>query len=295
MHPSLRRRLKAVSHHTARLITDVSYFFAGSGGKTPILVYHRVCPLDFGKGFHYGNVRPEEFDRQMAYLKDNFRVVKLTEYMERLENGRLSGDEACVTFDDGFRDNYLYAFEILKKHRLKATFFLVTKYIGTDILFPWMTLDDRAREDIRVNRERWLPLSWEDVREMMKYGMEFGTHTHTHRVSLSRMSQEEAGREIEESTRAFKEKTGASPSVFSYPHGTFKDYDGRHIEMLKAHGYRAAVTTNTGRNGGSEDPFRIRRIIVYEGDTMREFKKKVSGAYDILAPLQRTWLNIAGA
>ncbi|MEW6042442.1 MAG: polysaccharide deacetylase family protein [Elusimicrobiota bacterium] len=230
----------------------------------------------------------------MNYLKENFEVITVSKYLQKIEHNQLAGNEVCITFDDGFKDNYIYAFPILQKYGLKATFFLTTKYIGNDTIFPWILLDKGAKDDIVCNRKRWLPLSWEEVKEMVEYGMEFGTHTHTHRDSLSNMSVEEVENEIGESTQNFKEKTGFYPELFSYPHGTFKDYDKAHIELLKSYNYRAALTTNAGRNSTSQNPYEIKRIIIYEEDSLWEFKKKVNGAYDIAEPLQKIWLNIAG-
>jgi peptidoglycan/xylan/chitin deacetylase (PgdA/CDA1 family) len=294
MNPAARKKLRSISYATLKLITNASYLLPGDANKVPILVYHRTCPLYYRKEKAYANVYPKEFDRQAAYLKEHFEVVTVSEYLKRVASNNLAGREICITFDDGFKDNYLYAFPILRKHGLRATFFLTTKYIGADTLFPWMPLDRGAKADMLNNRERWLPLSWEEVKEMIEHGMEFGTHTHTHRASLSKMNAEEVKREIRQSTEAFIEHTGIHPEFFSYPHGTFKDYDESHIRILRLFDYKAALTTHIGRNGRSQNPYELKRIIVYEEDSFREFKKKVHGAYDITAILQKIWLNIAG-
>jgi peptidoglycan/xylan/chitin deacetylase (PgdA/CDA1 family) len=295
MNSAIRSRLRSVLRVSLNAATTLSYPFRSREAKVPILVYHRVCPLHFSKATPYANVFPDEFERQMDYLGANFEVITVSEFLRRESSGILGGAEACVTFDDGFMDNYLYAFPILKRLGLMATFFLTTKYIGTDTVFPWMRLDPPGRADLAENRERWLPLTWEAVREMAGGGMEFGTHTHTHRDSLSNMTADDARREIEDSTRAFTEKTGRRPEVFSYPHGTFKDYNEAAIRLLRSHNYRAALTTNIGRNGRGQSLFELKRIIIYEEDSLWEFKKKVRGAYDMAGALQRLWLNAAGS
>ncbi len=278
-----------------KLLTNLSFFFPGHGRKVPILAYHRVCPLYFPKEFRYNNVFPEEFEKQMKYLKTNFEVITVYEYVRRIGKNLIRGNEICVTFDDGFKDNYIYAFPILEKYQLKATFLLTTKYIDNNAPFPWMPMDNGGKNDFLKNRERWLPLSWKEVGEMMESGMQFGTHTHTHGDSLSNLSLDEAKTEIEESTRTFFEKTGVRPELFSYPHGTFKDYGMAHIDMLKKNDYKAALTTNMGRNSASQDLFHLKRIVVYEEDSLWEFRKKVHGAYDVAESLQRIWLNVAGS
>jgi peptidoglycan/xylan/chitin deacetylase (PgdA/CDA1 family) len=294
MNPRLRKTLRNVAHGMVRGLTSLTAPFLGGRGKVPILAYHRVCPLRYRKDMVYANVYPAEFERQMAYVKGRFDAITLTEYVRRAAAGAITGDELCITFDDGFRDNYLYALPILRTYRLTATFFLVTRYIGAPHLFPWMKIDDNGKRDAAAHPSRWLPLTWDEVREMMDYGMEFGTHTHTHRASLSRMTQEEAEREIRDCTACYREHIGTDPHLFSFPHGTTRDFDESHIRILTAEGYRAAVTTSAGRNEPEQELFRLKRLIVYENDTLREFRKKVHGAYDVTGSLQQLWLRVVG-
>lgn len=295
MNSEFRTKIRTISHCFLRLITNILYFFPKNDRKIPIFAYHRVCPLYHKKEIQYFNVYPEEFDKQMGHLKDHFEVITVSSYLQKLKTSNISGNEVCITFDDGFKDNYIYAYPILKKHGLKASFFLTTKYIGGNTIFPWVQLDNGAKEDIKIHRERWLPLSWEEVREMIEYGMEFGTHTHTHKGSLSGMDIKDAEGEIAESSEMLKEKTGIYPEIFSYPHGTFKDYNTNHVELLKKYKYKIALTTNTGRNSRMQNPYELKRIIVYEEDSLWEFKKKVNGAHDIAEDLQKLWLNVAGS
>jgi peptidoglycan/xylan/chitin deacetylase (PgdA/CDA1 family) len=258
-------------------------------------VYHRVCPLYFKKQIPYANVYPEEFERQIDYLRSNYQAITLAEFLRRSNMKEIKGDEVCITFDDGFRDNYLYAFPILKRYEVPASFFLVTKYIGTGKLFPWVHLDNGGESHFRMQPEGWLPLTWDDVGEMAHSGMEFGTHTHTHRDSLTKMPEDEAPLEIRTCTELFKEKMGYTPTFFCFPHGTRRDYNLTHVNMLRSLGYLGGLTTNIGRNGLSQDPYELKRLIIYEEDPLWEFKKKVHGAYDFVGTLQKGWLSFAGA
>jgi len=295
MNKRLRKVLRELLYNGLKGVTELSYLLPKGRGNTPALVYHRVAPLRYRKAFSYANVFPENFDKQMAFLSDNFKTLTVSSFLDRARQGKISGDEVCVTFDDGFRDNYIYALPILKKYGVKATFFLATAAIGTERVFPWMAIDEGAKRDMAENLNRWLPLSWDEVREMREEGMEFGTHTHTHSRSLSRMSDEEAWKELRESTRLFADKLGFPPEVFSYPHGTSKDYNSAHVNMLKSLNYRGALATNIGRNALDQDLFHLKRLIVYEEDSLREVKKKVYGAYDVVEGMQRIWLRFAGS
>jgi len=92
-----------------------------------IAIYHSVTdepdPL-FG-------LSAAAFARQVAFLARHYRVVALEEVAE-MAAGRRAWIERAValTFDDGYEDTYLVAFPILKKHRLPATIFVTTDYLG---------------------------------------------------------------------------------------------------------------------------------------------------------------------
>lgn len=101
-------------------------------------------------------ISAEEFERHMEYIKG-----RTTYKMEDLEKAgyRLDRNSALVTFDDGFRNNYTEVFPILKKHNVKATVFLNTKYIGKDSDY----------------------MNWDEIREMYGSGLvDFQLHTHSH-------------------------------------------------------------------------------------------------------------------
>lgn len=101
--------------------------------KAIILVYHRV--IDFKEetiplldGIY---VTKQTFQKHMKYLSKNHNVVSLEELIDTIKRGRKFKDYTCaITFDDGWQDNYKYAFPILKKFNLPATILLTTGFIG---------------------------------------------------------------------------------------------------------------------------------------------------------------------
>jgi len=100
-----------------------------------ILAYHRVLPKDsddisFIQPGMYVTV--ETFEKQMAFISRRFNTMRLDD-ITRTSNPK----NACiVTFDDGWADNYAYAFPILKKYGIHATMFVSTNIIGSNEL-PW--------------------------------------------------------------------------------------------------------------------------------------------------------------
>jgi peptidoglycan/xylan/chitin deacetylase (PgdA/CDA1 family) len=105
-------------------------------GKAVILTYHRVLPAHdltaqwIQPGMY---VETDVFERHMLFLLDQFKVISLHELLERWNTGDWDRQAryCVVTFDDGWLDNYLYAYPILRKLGIPATIFLPTDFVGT--------------------------------------------------------------------------------------------------------------------------------------------------------------------
>lgn len=100
----------------------------GGDRRLSILVYHRVLPHP--DSMLAGEVEAASFDWQMGLLTEHFQVLPLSEAVARLRNGTLPARAACVTFDDGYADNYEVALPILQKWGVPATFFIATGFMN---------------------------------------------------------------------------------------------------------------------------------------------------------------------
>ena len=91
------------------------------------LMYHRVNVADTDP---WGIcVSPENFEEQVKVLKANFDVISVDDLVNRLTCGNTSTNEVCITFDDGYADNILYAKPVLENYNCPATFFIATGFI----------------------------------------------------------------------------------------------------------------------------------------------------------------------
>jgi peptidoglycan/xylan/chitin deacetylase (PgdA/CDA1 family) len=117
-------------------------------------------------------------------------------------------------------------------------------------------------------RERELMLDWDRVRAMRRAGVGFGAHTVTHPI-LSRVTPERARDEVVESKRAIERALGEEVTLFAYPNGRPEDFTDETVALVRAAGFRAAVTTCFGANESGSDPFRFRRGTPWETDAAR--------------------------
>lgn len=132
-----RQKIKATARHImASVCYASSYPLSRLKGKAAILVYHRILTekelrQDFVQPGMY--VRNDVFEMQMLFLKKHFEILSFHELLTLWKGKKWDKSKryCVITFDDGWRDNYLYAFPILQKHSIPATIFLPTALIGT--------------------------------------------------------------------------------------------------------------------------------------------------------------------
>lgn len=111
-----------------------------NGAGATILMYHKVLPASLAGQYPLPNlvVDADVFARQMQWLAANFEVLPVREAMARLDGDRTGARRplACVTFDDGYRDNFEHAAPALEAAGLRGTFFVTTGFVaGTPLWF----------------------------------------------------------------------------------------------------------------------------------------------------------------
>ena len=224
----------------------------------PIAMYHSVKPV-----VPEGNrliVSVEAFDRQMRFLKKNsYDVLPLETAAAMIVDGRKLPARALVlTFDDGYIDNYLYAFPVLKKYGLPATIFLIVNDIGKP---------DK--------------LNWDQIREMQDSGLiTFGSHTMSHPFLEYVTVPAELTSEISGSKKALERMFERPVRTFAYPMGRF-NHEVRQ-RVIDA-GYAAAVATNPGKRLRNDDLFALKRIRISESAAnLFVFWFETSGYYNFI-------------
>lgn len=237
----------------------------------PVIMYHRVVNDESEGGVHGTYVTAKKFDEHMRYLKEHnyhpitFKELLKINYRNRFNNGK---KYVILTFDDGYEDNYKIAFPILKKYEFNCIIYLVShlNYNKWDVEVP-------------ENPEKKFPLmTWDMIKEMQEYGIEFGGHTMTHQ-KLAHIPFEQAKEEITKSTQYLEEKLGEKLVCFAYPYG---DLNEQVKEFVRNSGYSFAVATDSGDLSFSEDLFQIRRIGIFPTNNMLSFKRKVHGNYNFI-------------
>jgi peptidoglycan/xylan/chitin deacetylase (PgdA/CDA1 family) len=308
--------------------------------RLKILAYHRISNQRFDPLLM--NLPVPMFEAQLQYLRRHYLPVSLDEAVAALSAGcTLPPETVVLTFDDGYRDNYINAFPLLKKYQMRATVFLTAGAIDTgDMLwydrvaaiiragdrtmvdlrdfgftaYPLNTIEEKARAIRRItSRMKYrLPaerqaliaalarqlqvdalvqdpdaalLTWDEIREMQRGGVSFGSHGMHHTI-LTVMSAAEAVAEIRSAKQLIEEKLQTPVEYFAYPNGHGEDFNDQVKDHARSIGYRAACALEIGAHG-PVDLFALDRFCVTAGMMASATGRFSAGSFEVALARQQ--------
>lgn len=197
----------------------------------PILVYHHVVPgrASGAEGARTLFVTPDGFETQLKYLKDNgYQTVSFSDLADYLDYGTpLPEHPIILSFDDGWANQYQYAFPLLQKYGFTGTFYVVTGYLDHQ---NFMTV--------------------EQLKTMIAAGMAIGCHSRTHPALPSLGIGPRLKDEIAGSKAWLEQQLGVAIDTFAYPYGA---YSQATVAAVKAAGFRTARTVDTGTHASGDN------------------------------------------
>jgi peptidoglycan/xylan/chitin deacetylase (PgdA/CDA1 family) len=211
-----------------------------------VVAFHRVRDTARPEGL---TVNVSMFERYCRFFQNHFQVVPLRELVNRLERGQKLHGALAITFDDGYRDNFEYAAPVLEKLSLPATFFVVTQWMGTDVV-PWWD---------RTEGVQYPWMTWDQVRTLQRRGFDIGAHTRTH-VDLGVVDPLVAQQEILGARQELEEQLDAPVDLFAYPYGKPTNLADSNRQVVKRAGFRCCCSCFGGLNTRKTDPLHLRRV-----------------------------------
>jgi len=232
----------------------------------PILTYHHINTIKEDMV----TVRVDHFEAQMAFLhRQGYRTLFIHELVSLLRGDHPAPTRAvALTFDDGYRDNYRFAFPILKKFGLKATIFVVTGWMAKDRAGPspeQTVTHHQCQELVEQGRAAEIALTWDEAREMEESGLiRIESHTHTHVKNLYR-DHSTLKINLKISQQTFSNHLKRTSSILCWPGGR---YDAQSLAVARESGFSAFCTTERGINVPGSDPERLKRVTVKDAGTI---------------------------
>jgi peptidoglycan/xylan/chitin deacetylase (PgdA/CDA1 family) len=196
-----------------------------------VVLFHRVIDQIPHDGL---TVSTTWFRGFCSLMRDRFNVVPLAElHSLLLSNEAPPSRTVAITFDDCYYDN-LAAARVLAEHRLPATFFLPTRYVGTDHVFPW-----------DADLPRMPNLDWHDVLEMHSLGHEIGSHSVSH-PDMGAIDRDEARRELADSKKTLEDRLQRAVRWFAYPFGDRSNFKPEYLPLVYDAGYDVCFSAMKG-------------------------------------------------
>jgi peptidoglycan/xylan/chitin deacetylase (PgdA/CDA1 family) len=186
----------------------------------------------------------------MALLREHCAPMSLAEVLACDAIPRSTKPLVCVTFDDGYLDNYENAAAILLRHQVPAAFFVSTGIVGT--------ADGRFPHDIRRGNPQIPVMQWDHLREMRDMGFTIGSHS-VHHIDCAAEPQDVVWSELARSREDLQRELGLREVYFGYPYGGRQHMTQQRLELVKKAGYAGCLSAHGGTNVGRVDRFNVLR------------------------------------
>lgn len=245
----------SLSFYAAPVQTDVV------GIRLPILMYHGLCQEESRRNQYM--IDPACFESDLQYLQDNgYTTIFISELIDCIDNNQpLPKNPIILTFDDGYLNNYTYAFPLLEKYHMKA------------VISPIGIAADEAEYETYRN-PLWSQCQWNQLKEMADSGLvEIQNHTYNlHQISgakrgaaaLRGEAEEEYTLRLKEDLKKSNESIlshiGKEPEAFVYPFGAKSNSTE---EIVRSMGFQAILDCEEKINNitSSEDLFHLHRFL----------------------------------
>jgi peptidoglycan/xylan/chitin deacetylase (PgdA/CDA1 family) len=242
----------------------------GQSKRCVVLCYHSIDPEQ-----PFASASPDLFRSHLEWLKAHCEVVPFDVVQTSGVGGRPT---VAITFDDGYLDNFVRAYPMLRALELPATFFVTVGLIEREPEVVGLFESQRRLHAVQS-------MSWDQLRELRDAGFTIASHTYSH-PNLALLSRDEAAREIGRGKAILEDKLQIPDSVFAYPFGK----PGHHfspetVELVREAGYRAAAAILFRGVEPDDDPFAIPRFFV-RGDDVATLEEKVRGRWDAIGWMQ---------
>ncbi len=251
----------------------VSAATAGAGGEgegvtLPVVMYHAMLKDEKRHGKYV--ISPDEFENDLCWLEDHgYTTVLIEDLLSYTRGGSLPEKPILLTFDDGYYNNYLYAFEIARRHQAKF------------VISPIGYFAD-AYTDVPDENAYYSHATWEQLKEMADSGLvEVENHSYDlHRdgvgVKKKRGETEEhyekrLSEDLNRAQEAIFSHVGKEPTAFVYPFGAVSKPTP---ELVKKLGFSVTLTCEERKSRVTRDPrslYDLGRYLRPSGMSAKEF------------------------
>jgi peptidoglycan/xylan/chitin deacetylase (PgdA/CDA1 family) len=238
---------------------------APQGAGVTVLVYHEVVTDNTVEG--KTTISAAHFAEQMELLADEgFVTVGIADLVRHMKgDATLPAKAVVLTFEDGWR-SVLNAMPVLDKHKLKASFWIITGNGIGGLYLDWSDIERLAANPRYEVYSHTVSHPWDPNNNLVTW-VQGPAKDEGRRDALN---------ELAESKRVLEQRLGKPVPYLAWPSGW---YDDTLVGLAKVAGYTALLTTEPGLNRRGDDVLRIHRTIVDGGCDLLTFRRTVETGY----------------
>ncbi|HHT9158616.1 MAG: hypothetical protein A2099_07200 [Planctomycetes bacterium GWF2_39_10] len=227
-----------------------------------------------------------QFKHQINYLASKYVFITPVQFQEFVQKKQhISGINLLITFDDGFKSNFLVAKEVLNPLGIKGIFFVPTNFIGQsdrkyqkEFIVKKIFNGDNENTEISSDME---PLTWGDLKYLLEHGHVIGSHGYHHRCLSLIYSQNDLYEEIIESGDMLEKKLGVPISYFAYPFGDINSINKHTVDLIKGR-YKYCFSGVRGANYFPVSSYAILRDSISLNDPLMYVRFIIENGVDIM-------------
>ena len=263
------------------LVPNTATLLKSEDLEIPVLMYHHISDLAgilatdaTAVGLR---VAPKVFEAQMDYLvaKKYNTVTSEDIYNYQYRGIKLPPNPILLTFDDGYRDNYIHAFPVLKKHKLIGEFALITNVIGQGEYMSWDEALDMKKDGMAFSSHSFFHCYLAGVDSVATKANGYKTYVPTPKGTVDTVDANcpnigfggvldfnQVNNELKKSKETLEAKLGVKIFGIVYPYG---NYNIEVMKLAQANGYYYGYTVE-GQNNGNlnfDKPFKLPRTRVF--------------------------------
>ncbi|MCR5444417.1 MAG: polysaccharide deacetylase family protein [Bacteroidales bacterium] len=179
------------------------------------------------------------------YRSRGYCFVSIDEACDIIQSGKKQHHPfVCLTFDDGYHDNYTTALPLLRRLQVPFAVYVTTGFIDNRLPMWWY-----PGEQLGISTESLKVLDADPL-------CTIGAHTISH-PKLDTLSLEEQKKEIEQSHQELESLLGHPIHHFSYPHGA---YNADTLSIINQQAFRSVLLAWGGNIRRGADPLILPRI-----------------------------------
>lgn len=228
--------------------------------RIPILLYHEINPDSYT--WDYGTIGPDKLRSDLTALQNHGYTPIFFKDIDQARKGKaaLPDKPVLITFDDGYYNNYQYAYPILKELQMKATISII----------GWSVGRQHHKDGITLIRRHF---TWDEAKEMVKSGwIDIQHHSYDlhNQTDTEQGAKPHAGESAEDYRERFKKDTlklkkeiekklDTKVNVYTYPYGF---YNEESEVVLKELGFQYSLTVDDGVSDMGDSTYLLKRINV---------------------------------